>query len=450
MEINSYTKSLNILKREERVVGRAVHIRFYPVVVERAEGVYVYDVDGRKLLDFCASWAVANTGYGHPRIAEVIIDQLRRTPTLSFTTFSCEVIVELAEKLVEITPGRFSKKVVFGHSGSDANEAVFKLVPYYNKRPRIISFIGSYHGQTMGSYSMSGHKAQSRLIGFANVVKVPYPYCYRCPFNLEYPECSLQCIHFIEKYVMKTIAPADTVSFIITEPIQSDGGDVVPPNEFMKELYRIAQENDIVFVVDEVKVGMGRTGKMFCTEHYNVIPDAIVLGKPLASGLPISAVVMRSEIADSLESSHLFTLAPHPVSARAALETIRIIQEEHLIDNAANMGNLLLKKLCQLKDTYEIIGDVRGKGLIIGIELVRNRKTKEPAIKETAKVVFRAWELGLIVTYTGIYSNVIELTPPLIIGKEHVEEAVRILEEAISDVVKSKVPDEKVKPFTGW
>ncbi|MCD6429029.1 MAG: aminotransferase class III-fold pyridoxal phosphate-dependent enzyme, partial [Desulfurococcales archaeon] len=230
----------NILRRELKVVGRAVHIRFYPAVIERGEGPYLYDVEGRRYLDFNASWAVANTGYGHPKIVEAVIEAYRKLTALSFTTFSNETVIELAEKLVEITPGKFEKKVVFGHSGSDANDCVFKLIPYYKRKPRIISFIGAYHGQTMGSYSLSGHKAQSRIVGLPNIVKVPFPYGYRCPFKgVEgQKECEEACLDFLENYVLKTIAPLDTVAGVVVEPIQSDGGDIVPTPYFLKELRR--------------------------------------------------------------------------------------------------------------------------------------------------------------------------------------------------------------------
>ena len=442
----------DILRRELKVIGRAVHIRFYPAVIERGEGPYLYDVDGRRYLDFSASWAVANTGYGHPKIVEAVVEAYRKLTALSFTTFSNETVVELAEKLVEITPGSFEKKVVFGHSGSDANDGVFKLIPYYKKKPRMISFIGAYHGQTMGSYSLSGHKAQSRIIGLPNVVKVPFPYGYRCPFRGAegQKECEEACLDFLENYVMKTIAPPDTVAGVIVEPIQSDGGDIVPTPYFLKELRRITEENDMLLVVDEVKVSMGRTGKLFAVEHSNIVPDVVVLGKPLASGLPLSAIVMPAEAADCLEGSHLFTLAPQPAAAAAALRTIEVIIEENLVGNAARVGEYLLSKLEKLKEEHETVGDVRGKGLIAGIEIVKSKETKEPGTEETAKIVYRAWELGLLVSYTGLHSNVIELTPPLIISEDHVDQAIEALDQAITDVEEDEVPDEVLKEFAGW
>lgn len=440
------------LDREYKVIGGSSQIRFYPAVIDRGEGAYLYDISGRRYLDFNASWAVANTGYGHPKIVEAAIETYRKITSLSYTTFSHKSIVELAEKLLELTPDGDKKKVLFGHSGSDANDGVFKLVPYHMRRPRLISFIGSYHGQTMGSYSLSGHKAQSKIIGFPNIVKVPYPYGYRCPFKgIEgQKECEEACIDFLENYILKTVAPPETVAGIITEPIQSDGGDIVPTPNFLKELRRIADENNMLLIVDEVKVGVGRTGRFYAFEHSNIKPDVIVLGKPLASGLPISVIILPSEIADNPDVMHLFTLAPHPMIATAAIKTIEVIFEEKLIDNAAEIGEYLLRKLQDLKNRHEIIGDVRGRGLIIGVEIVKDKKSRKPNAKDTAKIVYRAWELGLITAYTGLYSNVIELTPPLIINKEQADEALNILSQAIEDVEEGKVSDEKIKRFVGW
>jgi len=339
--------------------------------------------------------------------------------------------------------------VVYGHSGSDANEGVFKILQYALKRPRFISFIGSYHGQTMGSYSVSGHHAQTAFVSLPGVVKLPYPYCYRCPFGLEYSSCSLQCIEHI-KYVLKNTAPGESVAGVFVEPIEADGGDIFPPPEFHRELKKIAQEYGIMFISDEVKVGFGRTGKMFGIENYGVVPDIITMGKPIASGFPMSACVGRAEILDCGEGLHMFTTAGSPVACAAALATFEVIERENLLGNAEDVGDYFLKKLGKIKERHELIGDVRGKGLILGVELVKDRKRKEPASKEVSKVVYRAWELGLITVSTGLYSNVIEITPPLILTKKDVDEATEIIEKAISDVENGLVPDEVVKEYGGW
>lgn len=444
------TKAASILEKDRDVIGLATYIRFYPMVVEEAEGIIVKDADGFEYIDFLAGWAVANTGHRHPAVIDAIKRQIDKLPFTSFTSFSNEVVVRLAEKLIKITPGRFKKKVWFGHSGSDANDCVFKLVPLYAGRPRLVSFINSYHGQTMGSLSLSGHKAQSKFIGFPNVMKVPYPYCYRCPFNQKYPDCNLYCIDFIKDYIFKTICPPEDVAGLIVEPIQSDGGDIVPPDGFMPKLKKLCEDSGIIFIADEVKVGLGRTGRMFASEHWNIEPNVIVLGKPLASGMPLSACVTQAEILDSAMGAHLFTLSGHPVSCAAALATLDVIERENLIEKAGKMGSYMRRRFEEMKEMYSLIGDVRGKGLIIGVELVKDSSTKEPASVEAAKLCYRAWELGLLLGYVGVYSNVIEITPPLIITEKEADKGLDIFERALKEVVAGEVPDEKIKEYRGW
>ena len=443
-------ETTNILKRDMNAIGLAMYIRFYPIVVEEAQGVVLRDVDGNEYIDFLGGWAVAGTGHKHPKVVEAIKRQVDKLPFNSFTSFSNEVTVELAEKLIEVSPGRFRKKVWFGLTGSDANDCVFKLVPLHKGRPRLLSFVNSYHGQTMGSLSLSGHKSQSKFLGFPNVVKIPYPYCYRCPFGQEFPSCNTYCIEFIDNYVFETYTPPEEVAGLIVEPIQSDGGDVVPPEGYMQKLSQLCQKYDITFCVDEVKVALGRTGKMFASEHWNITPDLITLGKPLASGMPLSACVGKAEILDSAMGAHLFTLSGHPPSCAAALATLTVIKEEGLVENAERIGSFMMKRLEEIKDEHELVGDLRGKGLIIGVELVKDKDSREPATVETAKVCYRAWELGLILGYVGMYSNVVEMTPPLILTEEQAKKGVEIFEKALEDVESGRVSDEKIEKYKGW
>ncbi len=446
MEID---KAKEIIARCDNAIARSSRLKFYPLVIESAKGVRVKDINGKEYLDICGHWAVANTGYSDPKVLTAIKDQVEKISAFCSISFYNEIVTKCAEKLIQMTPGNFAKRVIYGHSGSDANEGVFKILQYARKRPRFISFIGSYHGQTMGSYSVSGHHAQTTFISLPGVVKLPYPYCYRCPFKLDYPKCGLQCIDYI-KYILKNIAPGESVAGIFVEPIEADGGDIVPPPEFHGELKKIAQEYGIMFVSDEVKVGFGRTGKMFGIENFGVIPDIITMGKPIASGFPMSACVGRAEILDSGEGLHMFTTAGSPVACAAALATLDVIEGKGLLGNAEDIGDYFLKKLEKIRERHELVGDVRGKGLILGVELVKDRKTKEPAPKEVSKVVYRAWELGLITVTTGLYSNVIEITPPLILTKDDVDEAVEIIKKAISDVERGLVSDEVIKEYGGW
>lgn len=437
------------LEREERVIGKVIGIRFYPIVVERASGSRVWDIDGREYIDFSSQWAVMNLGHNHPDVIKAVKDQMEKLIFSSHTTFPNTAAIQLAEKLVELAPGDFEKKVWFGLTGSDANEFVYKIMPIYNGRRRILGFQGSYHGQTMGALSLSGHKSLARFIGFPNVVKAPYPYCYRCPFKQHYPECGLLCLDFIENNVMEN-APADDLSAAIIEPVQSDGGVIVPPPEFILKLYRICKDKGISFIVDEVKVGFGRTGKFFAIEHSNVAPDAISIAKPMASGFPLSAVVGRAEIMDAATAAHLFTSSAHPISCAASLATINTIMRDGILERASRMGSFLMKRFKEMSEAHELIGDVRGSGMILGIELVKDRRTRIPATFETACLVYRAFELGLLITYVGAYSNVVEITPPLTISIEDAEKGLEIFEKALDDVEKDRVDKMKVRRFAGW
>jgi len=444
------SKTLDVIKRDEKVMGAPLKIRFYPMAFEEAKGVIVKDPDGFEYIDFTGNWAVANVGYNHPEVVNAIKKQIEKTSFVSLCTFSNDVSVKLAEKLIEITPGNFKKRVLYGLSGSDANECVFKILPKYANKPRFISFIGAYHGQTMGALSLSGHQAQAKFLGFPGVTKVPYPYCYRCPFKMEHPSCGLYCLGFIEDVILKSISPPEETVGLVVEPMQCDGGDIVPPKEFLPALQKLCEEYDIFLIVDEVKVGFGRTGSMFAVQNVGVEPDILVLGKPVASGMPLSACVARAEIFEAPPASHLFTTGGNPVSCAAGLATINVIEKNKLHENAKRVGEFIMKRLKEMMEKHELIGDIRGKGLLIGVELVKDRKSKEPAKKECAKLCYRAWELGLLTEYVGLFSNVIEITPPLILTKEQANEGLDIFEKALSDVEAGKVPDEKITPYAGW
>lgn len=423
-------------------------LRFYPMTVASGKGAILSDIEGNEYLDFNAGWGVANTGYGHPRIVKAVCEQMNR---MSFTSPVSAVNAEsvhLAEQLIALTPGAFPKKAWFGHSGSDANEFIAKIVPLATGRPRILTFVGSYHGQTMGSYAMSGHPAQSRLIGGGNVVKLPYPYCHRCPFGRDVSQCSLFCLKFIEEYTLKSVCEPDQIGAIVIEALQCDGGDIVPPDGFLEGLQAICRKHGILYIFDEVKVGFGRTGKMFGFENWDVVPDAVVMGKPLGGGQPLSAVVGRKDLMDAAVGAHLFTTAGNSVACASALETIKVIKEEGLMDNAAVIGAYLKGAFETLKKKYDVIADVRGKGLLLGIELVN--KSNEPDPELTALVVYRSYELGLLYYYAGSFNNVLEFTPPLIITLEQAKFAVDVVERAIQDVLDGKVSKDKVAAYAGW
>jgi 4-aminobutyrate aminotransferase len=443
-------KVMSLIERDEKVIGSAMKIRLFPLVVEKGEGNRLIDVNGKEYIDFTANWGVANTGYCHPKVTERIKKQVDKNTFSSYTTVINELGVELAEKLIQLTPGNFEKKVWFGLSGSDANGCIFKMVPMAKQRSRLVSFCGAYHGQTFGSLSISGHTAQAKFIGAGNVTKIPYPYCYRCAFDKSPENCGLYCLDFLENHIFKTVCPPEDVAGIIIEAIQCDGGDVVPPDGYLPRLQQICEKHGICLVLDEVKIGVGRTGRFFGFEHFNVVPDAISFGKPIASGIPLSGVIARKEILDAGVATHLFTAGGSPIAAAAALATIDVVINEGLMENAEKVGNYLKSKLMELKGKYEIVGDVRGKGLVLGVELVKDRETKKPASEETAKLCFRAFQKGLVIFYVGIHSNVLEFTPPLTLTEQEVDEGVAILEEALIDVINGKVAGEDLVRYTGW
>ncbi|MBU8917463.1 aspartate aminotransferase family protein [Bacillus sp. FJAT-29953] len=441
--------SQTFLKAEDQVIANSLKIRFYPIAVQSAKGTRITGQNGTEYLDLTAGWAVAGIGYGHPRVSSKLKEQYESLSFTSQLSAPEPTMVSLAEKLIDITPGDFIKKVWLGHSGSDANDCIAKLVPLAKNRTRMISFMGSYHGQTMGSLSLSGHPAQSQFIGSGNVVKIPYPNPYRPPFG-ETDRLTDQVLQYLEQEVFKTICPPEHTAGIIIEAIQSDGGLIVPPEDFLPRLEMLCRRYEISLIFDEVKVGLGRTGKWFSFDHCDVVPDAVVLGKSLGGGLPISAVVARKEILDVGTGIHMFTTSGNPVCSAASLETLQIIEDERLIENARVNGEYFLEQLEKLQEKYEWIGDVRGKGLAIGVELVEDRHTKAPAAEKTAAICYRCFELGLLVFYVGINSNVIEITPPLTISKEEIDLAISILDQSFSDLQEQKINMDLVKQYAGW
>lgn len=443
-------KTEELGRRDAELVSNSQKVRFFPLSISKAKGSYIYDLDGTEYLDFMAGWAVANLGYGDETVLQAFTSQLREVSFATLTAIMNEPIVNLAEKLVSLMPGDFEKKAWFGMHGSDANDTLAKLAPLASGRPRMVSYIGGYHGQTGGSAALSGHTAQAKFIGGANVTKVPYPNCYRCPFGKQPDSCGLECLDYVENYVFKTICPAEDVAGIVIEAMQSDGGDIPAPLRYIPALQEMCHRHGIWLFLDEVKIGLGRSGRMFSFEHYGVEPDGVALGKSLGSGIvPVSAVVARKEILDVGSAINMYTLAGSPGTAAAALETIRQIEVRGIITEAGRKGAWLKDRLDQLQQEHPAIGDVRGLGLMLGVELVNDRETKVPAAEFAAKVAYRAWQLGLILFYGGIYSNVLEITPPLTITDDELAHGVEIIDRAMTDVENGLVGDDALQ-YAGW
>ncbi len=410
------------------------YTRPYPLVVEKGQGLWVTDVDGNVFLDFTAGIAVCCTGHCHPRVVQSIKDQADRLIHMAGTDFYYAPQVALAEKLASLAPGENGKRIYFGNSGAEAMEAAFKLTRWHTRRELNIAFFGAFHGRTMGALSLTASKTIQKKHYYPfvpGVTHIPYPYCYRCPENLCYPECGLACVHWLEDTLFRTTVPPEEVSAIFVESIQGEGGYIVPPPEFHQELHRIAKNYDILYVVDEIQAGMGRTGKMFAIEHFGVAPDIVAVAKGIASGMPLGAIIAENPIMDWEAGSHGSTFGGNPVSCRAALTTIQLLEEE-LMENAALQGERLIKGLQQHQENVECMGDVRGKGLMVGVEFVKDRTTKERAVKWRDEVIETAFQKGLLLLGCG--ENTIRFCPSLTVTGTEIDTCLSIFDEAVRAV----------------
>ena len=410
------------------------YLRDYPLVVRRGEGMFVEDVDGNTFLDFNAGIAVVSTGHCHPDVVRAIQRQAATLIHMSGTDFYYPLMAELAAKLSAITPGKFPKRVYFGNSGTEGIEAAMKLARYHTKRHRFIAFLGCFHGRTFGALSLTASKpAQRRGFGplLSGVSHVPYPNPYRCPIGCEAQGCAddCGCTSFIER-LFQTTAPAEEVAAIVVEPIQGEGGYLVPPPSFLPRLRELADRHGILLIFDEVQCGMGRTGKMWASEHSGVAPDILVTAKGIASGLPLGLMVARADLMDWGPGAHASTFGGNPVACAAALETLKLLEERY-IANAARMGDYILGRLADWPRKHSIVGDVRGKGLMIGIELVKSQKTREPHPDARARVIRRAFEQGVLVLGCG--ESTVRMMPPLVVEQEHADIALEVLERCITE-----------------
>jgi len=431
-------KARSLVKKDEMFISPS-YVRFYPLVIDSAEGSIVKDVDGNEYIDFNSGLVCLNVGHRHPRVVSAIKRQCDRFLHYSNTDFYYQEVVDLAEKLTEITPGQFDKKVYFGNSGTEAIEAAVKMAKWHTRKHRFIAFISAFHGRTLGSLSFTASKLAQRRYFFPlldGVTHVPYPYCYRCPFKLSLPECNYWCIDFIDEMVLQKYVPPEEVAGILFESIQGEGGYVVPPPEYFPRLKKLADKYGLLLIDDEIQSGVGRTGKWWAIEHWKVEPDIICIAKSIASGLPLGATVAKAKIMDWEGGSHASTFGGNPLSCVAASAVIDVIEDEKLMDNATKLGNYIMKRLQEFKERCEILGDFRGKGLMIGAEIVEDKKTKKLAKEKASEIMNRCWKRGVAVITCG--ASTIRIAPPLNIAKELVDTSMEIIEDTMKEVEKEK------------
>ncbi len=408
-----------------------------PIVVKRAHGSIVEDVDGNLLIDFASGISVLNVGHTHPKVVDAISKQASEFTHFAGTDFYYDVQARLAERLGKITPGRHRKKVFFGNSGAEANEAAIKVAKSHTKRQMFLAFLGAFHGRTQGALSLTASKAKQRAGFFPSmpgVVHVPYAYCYRCPYKLTYPSCDLYCANIIEDTYMKTVAPPEDTAGIFVEPVQGEGGYIVPPPGWMDRIAKIAKDNELLLIDDEVQSGFGRTGKMWAIEHSKAVPDILTSAKSLGSGVPIGAAVYRAEMDFPESGKHSNTFGGNPIACAASLATIDVIEDEDLVARSAKVGAHLAKRLDDMMDRYEFIGDRRSFGLMQATEFVTDKRSKQPDPKRRDAITKDAYEHGLIVLPCGESS--LRYIPPLNIPMDLLDAGLDVLEDCMRRAAK--------------
>ncbi len=431
-------KAREFVKKDEKLISPS-YGRFYPLVVESGKGCIIKDVDGNEFIDFNSGLVCLNVGHSHPKVVSAIKSQCDRFLHYSNTDFYYDQVIDLAEELSEITPGSPDKKVYFGNSGAEAVEGAIKLAKWHTRRQLFVAFISAFHGRTIGALSFTASKPGQKRYFFPlmpGITHVPYPYCFRCPFKLTLPDCRYWCVDFIDEYVLQKYVPPEDTAAILYEPLQGEGGYVVPPPEYPQRLKKLAEKYGLLFIDDEVQAGMGRTGKWFAIEHWGVEPDIICSAKGLASGLPLGATIAKSKVMDWAPGSHASTFGGNPLSCAAARAVIDIIKEERLLENATKQGTHIMKRLDELKEESEIVGDVRGKGLMIGLEIVADKDSKKPASEKASEIMMRAWRRGVAVITCG--ASTIRIAPPLVITEELADSALDIIEDSVREVEKEE------------
>ncbi len=431
-------RSQQLLEWKNSVVARGIS-NSVPIFVDKAKGAVVEDVDGNTYIDFYGGIGVLNAGHCPPPVVDAIQKQAEKLLHTSFMVTMYESYVQLAAKLVEISPGPSKKKAMFVNSGAEAVENAIKIARSFSKKPGVIAFDRAFHGRTLLTMSLTS-KVKPYKFGFGpfapEIYRIPYAYCYRCSYNCTYPGCGMRCLEQF-KHFFAAESAAENIGALIVEPVQGEGGFVVPPKEFLPGLQAICKENDIVFIVDEVQSGFGRTGRMFAYEHWDIEPDLVTVAKSIASGMPLSGVVGKAEIMDAPGPGQIGgTYGGNPVSCAAGMATIDYLLENNLIERSNVIGARAVSKLKELQERYAMIGDVRGLGGMVAVEFVKDRQTKEPAKEETTRILQECHKQGLLVIGAGVFGNVIRMLMPLSITDEQLDEGLKILADAMAKYLK--------------
>lgn len=418
-----------------------------PPVIREAEGMYLTDVDDNVYLDLTAGFAALNLGHKPKKVIQAAVDQMNQVHHTAM--LPVPVRAQVAEKLTQIAPGTLknNSKVHFDISGTNVIEISMKLAKAYTRRPNVISFYGGYHGRSFGTLAVTSD-AYLRADFYPIMpggAQVPYPYCYRCPFGQQPETCKMQCVDFMElamtnrKYgLADKVSKANSIAALVIEPTQGASGYILPPEGYWKAVRELCDQNGILMIDDEIQMGWGRSGKLFCIENWDVTPDIVAVGKAMSAGVtPIAATIARSDIMDVFDiNQQSVTFGGHPAGCAATLAMLEVLEEEKLLEHTNAMGDYFQQGLAALEKRHPIIGQIQGKGLMIGMEFVRDRKTKEPASTETRWIIREGMENGLLMTISGYYGNRINIVPSLIIQKPHIDQALSILDDVLTSAEK--------------
>lgn len=430
------SRNEQLMEVRDRHVPQGVAL-LNPAFVVEARGAIMVDADGRELIDFAGGIGVNNVGHCHPKVVAAIQDQAGKFIHSCFHVAPYEAYLELAQRLNELSPGTFEKRTMFANTGAEAVENAVKIARYTTKRSAVIALENGFHGRTLLGMSLTS-KVKPYKLGFGpfapEIFRIPSAYCYRCPFGMAYPGCNVACADYLEEFFISHVAAEQTAALIV-EPILGEGGFVTPPQEYFEKLAAICGKYGIVLIIDEIQSGMGRTGKLFAIDHWGIAPDLITTAKSLAGGMPLSAVTGRSEIMDTVHPGGLGgTYGGNPLACRAALAVLDIFVNDGLLSQSEQLGRKLQQRFAALQEKYELIGEVRGKGPMLALELVRDRETKEPAGDEAKQLTRRCYEKGLIILSCGAHGNVVRFLMPLVITDAQLERGLAILEESLAEI----------------